>query len=67
MTHDEILRTVDKNIGLIAKYFNISPMEIWEGDYHFYIHQYNLANEDEYEENKHHQKPNKVDSLFDAF
>ncbi|WP_414055190.1 hypothetical protein [Macrococcus equi] len=53
---------------MIAKYFNISPLEIWEGDYHFYIHQYNLATEDEYEESKHqHQKINKVDSLFDAF
>lgn len=56
---------------MIAKYFNISPMDIMEGDYHFYIHQFNLATEDEYEEKSEpkpkKQKIEKVDSLFEAF
>ncbi|WP_188017610.1 hypothetical protein [Macrococcoides bohemicum] len=42
-----------------------------EGDYHFYIHQFNLAVEDEYQESEKakpkKQKIEKVDSLFEAF
>nr|WP_165983268.1 hypothetical protein [Macrococcus goetzii] len=49
----------------MAKYFNVSPMEIMDGDYHYYLHQYLLSVEDDEIEEKPHRQ--KVDSLFDAF
>ena len=59
---------------MIAKYFNVSPIEIMDGDYHYYMHQYMLATEDEVEQiddsNNHqpqHKKTRKVESLFEAF
>ncbi|MGK0575504.1 hypothetical protein [Macrococcus capreoli] len=55
----------DKNIAVIAKYFNTSPVEIMNGDYHYYIYQYNLAIEDEVNASTSNNK--KVESLFDAF
>ncbi|UTH13293.1 hypothetical protein [Macrococcus equipercicus] len=61
-----MLKTLDKNIALIAKYFNISPAEIMDGDFHFYMHQYNLSVEDEVETTKT-KKTKRVESLFDAF
>lgn len=56
---------VDKNIAIIAKYFNVSPMEIMDGDYYYYMHQYNLSVEDEVEDQKPKRK--RADSLFDVF
>jgi len=55
----------DKNIAVIAKYFNTSPLEIVNGDYHYYMYQYNLAIEDEVNASTSNNK--KVESLFDAF
>lgn len=64
-TDKEIMRMVDKNIAIVAKHFNVSPMDIMDGDYHYYMHQYNLSVEDEVFESQPHRE--KVDSLFDAF
>ena len=60
-----MMRMIDKNIAVMAKYFNISPMDIMDGDYHYYLHQYNLSVEDEIIDQQPHRE--EVDSLFDAF
>ncbi|KAA1039116.1 hypothetical protein ERX35_007830 [Macrococcus equipercicus] len=68
---NQVIRQLDKNMAMIAKYFNISPIELLNGDFHYYVHQYNLAVEDEFEMVRNEQKKvnrtKRVYSLFEAF
>lgn len=59
------MNMIDKNISVIAKYFNVSPMDIMDGDFYYYMHSYALSVDEELTDHEPHRE--EVDSLFDAF